>query len=99
MEQSWTKDESQLVFDNYKKFLLLKFLVSENVKVAPSPLILRAWALHAAESRSYIKFCKKIFGSILSPSASSQEYSHYKTTLKLYEYVYATKRDETIWPN
>lgn len=97
-EQSFTKEDSEVVYENYKKFLLLKALVVESVKVAPSSLIMRAWALHAAESRSYIKFCRKMFGKVLGPSDSSIEQSHYKTTVSLFEYVFSTPRDEMIWP-
>lgn len=78
--------------------MLLKSLVLESVKLAPSPLVLRAWALHAAENKSYISFCKKIFDSVPCPAEASREQSHYKVTINLMEYANHMKASEPVWP-
>lgn len=104
-ENSWTKEYSQRVIDEYKKFVLLA-MVAGHV-VSPSDQVDQVWHLHLTYTRSYWdEFCKDIIGSPLhhEPTrggcSEQQKFRQlYQQTLAGYERLFKQTPPMDIWPS
>ncbi len=54
-----------LVFQEYKRFMLIYFLAKENEVVIPSHWVKIAWEDHIVQTAVYRDFCYKVFGKFL----------------------------------
>jgi uncharacterized protein (TIGR04222 family) len=104
IENSWTKEYSQRVINEYKKFVLLTQVAGH--VVSPSDQVDQAWHLHLTYTRSYWdKFCKEVLDTPLhhEPTRGGQTEAQkfwqlYQQTLVSYERLFNEKPPSDIWP-
>ena len=103
-ENNWTKEYSQRVIGEYKKFILLAMVSGH--EVSPSDSVDQVWHLHLTYTRDYWnEFCEKILGTPLhhGPTRGGQTeqqkyWQMYQQTLNSYEQLFKEKPPLDIWP-
>lgn len=104
-ENNWTKEYSQRVMDEYKKFILLAMVSGH--EVSPSDSVDQAWHLHLTYTRDYWnEFCDEILGTPLhhNPTRGGQTeqqkyWQMYQRTLNSYDRLFKEKPPLDIWPS
>jgi hypothetical protein len=102
-QQGWTEEFTARAIDEYKRFMVLA-AVSSN-EVTPSKIVDEVWHLHLQYSRSYRdEMCKQILGKHIDHNpgdGADGENSHYSDqylkTLLLYMTVFGEKPPSDIW--
>lgn len=82
-----------LIFNEYNRFLILKNIVKDEVRVLPPYYVMLAWEYHAIETKAYYRYCMGIFGKMqhvtqLSMEPTKEEVMDYAQTLVVYEHVF-----------
>jgi hypothetical protein len=103
-ENGWPQDFAHRVIHEYKRFVYLACLSSD--ELTPSDEVDQAWHLHLAYSRDYWDvFCPQVLGRSLhhGPTrgglAEAERFqSNYLKTLTFYETVFGEKPPRDIWP-
>ena len=92
------------IFNEYKKFQLLKQVVRGDVKLIPSHFIKLAWEYHLIETANYRRFCFDCFGHFvhstqhLPRKVDEMQKFNYQNTLRLYQHVFEQLPPAYIWP-
>ena len=55
----------EAVYQEYKRFLILKSLAAEDTVILPSYFIKIAWDYHIYETKAYSRFCNAVFGKLI----------------------------------
>lgn len=85
----------------YRRFLYLAALVKSAPRL-PSPLVARAWALHAADADAYAAFCSDLLGRDLKPRPDRTSGANARADLatrKAYAREFGAKPPAAIWPD
>ncbi|MGB0992395.1 MAG: glycine-rich domain-containing protein [Akkermansiaceae bacterium] len=104
MENSWSKEFTERVLLEYRKFLYL--CCEANHQVSPSDEVDEAWHLHLCYTRSYWQeLCKETLGRPIhhNPTQGGQQETEkfratYQKTLASYAQVFGEAPPADIWP-
>jgi uncharacterized protein (TIGR04222 family) len=104
-ENSWSKEYSRRLMDEYKKFILLAMVSGH--EVSPSDQVDQVWHLHLTYTRDYWnEFCDTVLGTPLHhcPTRGGQieqqkYWQLYQRTLNSYERLFKEKPPLDIWPS
>lgn len=91
---------TNMVFREYKRYLLLVSLAGEGHRFVGSRMVGLMWEYHAVETQEYQGFCERMFSRVLPVQHYSREEAlleDYKRTLEMYELVFRAEPPQSIW--
>ena len=92
---------AKVVFEEYKRFLLMQLLCRDNHFVEPD-WVRQMRHCHIIETKRYADFCFKVFQQLVFPPPKRkifQEYwkRDYQSTLDCYRLIFGAKPPRRIW--
>ncbi|HMV41395.1 MAG TPA: hypothetical protein PK079_04685 [Leptospiraceae bacterium] len=104
-EQGWSKEYTDRVIDEYKKFIFLICVTGQSC--TPSEDVDQAWHMHLVYTKSYwIDFCRNTIGREIhhTPSKGGSKETdnfkfQYEETKRLYENYFEEETPKDIWPD
>lgn len=94
--------ETSKCFRELKRFLIIREIVRDTVRVIPSVIVMLLWEYMLAETEYYKNFCNLLRGKyidslVLPRMETPEQRKQYRVTLELYRAVFVEEPPEFFW--